>query len=383
MPRSDREARFKDAEWHGRPDYGATLWKPDGIARDRARFDRGLSVIRSNPGWFAGVILRRAAFMLSYNESRARARPFGTAGIPPVFARAGYGHSIDTSGLDQSTVLVLNGAMIPGALAINDEREPSKSISPADLNAKGTTISPQATVSLPDDGRMFKLTGDNSAYGDQYESETIPVKENTDYVLVVPVKILSGDAALKVTSVDRRIGLAVTGLAAATNEEEPSPSTSGVDDSSVEQKMTVMQMPFASGGSTDVRLVLSNNSDTQGRPAVQLGTAEVFEIGPTPYVWTRYPRLILRSIQRNFTTVFIRTLIAVGIIFLVMARRGRALVILLVVPAYYLMVQSPLHTEYRYILSIHYFVFIVAATTIYFAGAAFFQTGRRVYDMLF
>lgn len=65
MPRSDREARLKDAEWHGRPDYAASLWKPDGIARDRARFDRGLSVIRSNPAWFAGVLLRRAAFMLS------------------------------------------------------------------------------------------------------------------------------------------------------------------------------------------------------------------------------------------------------------------------------------------------------------------------------
>jgi len=382
MPRSDREARFKDAEWHGRPDYAATLWKPDGIARDRARFDRGISVIRSNPAWFAGVILRRAAFMLSYNESRARPRPFGTAGIPPVFARAGYGHHIETTGLDQSTVLVLNGAIIPEALAVNSEREPARSISPADLSANGTIISPQASFSLQDDSRMFKLNGDNSPYGDQFESEIISVKEHTDYVMVLPVKMERGDMALKVASADRRIGLNVAGLASALKEDEPSLSKDAAVDPAAEQQMTVIQMPFASGDRTDVRLVLSNNSETQGPPALQIGAAELFEIGPTPYAWTHYPRLLVRSIQRNFTTARIRTLIALGIILFVIARRGRALVLLLSVPLYYLLIQSPLHTEYRYILVIHYFLFVVAATAVYFAGAAFFQTASRVYDML-
>jgi hypothetical protein len=33
-------------------------------------------------------------------------------------------------------------------------------------------------------------------------------------------------------------------------------------------------------------------------------------------------------------------------------------------------VQSAFHTEYRYILAIHYFLFIIAAVTLYCTGAA-------------
>jgi len=391
MPRSDREARFKDAEWHGRPEYAATLWTPDGIARDRERFDRGLSVIRSNPGWFAGVILRRAAFMLSYNDPHPRGWPFSTASVPPVLKEAGYGHPLETSVPDLGdaqpsssappAVLVLNGAIISRSRAVTDDREPVKSISPTELNSNGGVLSQQTTVSLREDGQTFELTGDNSAFGDQFASAPIPVKENTDYVLVLPVNMLQGDMALKVASTDRRIALAISALAVAVKQTEPSSSSQLSDDPSVEPRMTAIQMPFASGARTEVRLVLSNNGAAPAPPAVQLGQAEVFEMGPTPYVWTSYPRLIVRSIQRKFTTVPLVVLISLGISLLLLARRGRTLVILLAVPAYYLLVQSPLHTEYRYILAIHYFLFMMAATTIYFVASALAQTARRVYSL--
>jgi hypothetical protein len=68
-------------------------------------------------------------------------------------------------------------------------------------------------------------------------------------------------------------------------------------------------MPFASGDRTAVRVVLSNNGSAPTPPAVLLGTAEVFQIGPTPYVWSGYIRKIIRSIQRKFSTDRMLTLI--------------------------------------------------------------------------
>ena len=44
------------------------------------------------------------------------------------------------------------------------------------------------------------------------------------------------------------------------------------------------------------------------------------------------------------------------------------LAILLVVPCYYFCTQSALHTEYRYVLVIHYFLFVLAAVAIYSIG---------------
>ena len=62
-------------------------------------------------------------------------------------------------------------------------------------------------------------------------------------------------------------------------------------------------------------------------------------------------------------------LIGSGIGLLALAGRGRALIILLSVPAYYLVVHSALHTEYRYILAIHHFLFICAAVTLHCIAA--------------
>src|SRR6185295_16060733 len=140
--------------------------------------------------------------------------------------------------------------------------------------------------------------------------------------------------------------------------------------------MVVLQLPFASGARNQVRLVVANNGLTPERPAVQLAQAELFEMGPTPYVWTRFPRQIVRSIQRRFTTVFMIGLIVMGIVLLLLARRGRTLVILLAIPAYYLLVQSPLHTEYRYILAIHYFLFLLAGVTVYFLAVLLREAAR-------
>jgi Dolichyl-phosphate-mannose-protein mannosyltransferase len=187
MPIRDPDADLKDVEWHGRPDYGQSLWNPDGIERDKYRFARGLEVVRSNPVWFAGVMLRRAIFMLRYNESGAHDWPVNTATVPVV-------------------------SKAPGS-----------------------------------------------------------------------------------------------------------------------------------------------------------------------FLLTRYARAVLRSLQRNlFRTYSMLPMVLVGMALLALGGRGKALMILLAAPVYYLCLHSAFSTEYRYVLAIHYFLFIAAAVAYYCLGLAFIESARRV-----
>ncbi|MGI8655225.1 MAG: ArnT family glycosyltransferase [Pyrinomonadaceae bacterium] len=89
---------------------------------------------------------------------------------------------------------------------------------------------------------------------------------------------------------------------------------------------------------------------------------------PISSSWTRYPGVLLKVIQKLFITAVMLPLIVAGIVLLARARQSRTILILLAVPAYYLCVQSPLHTEYRYVLAINYFLYIFAATTLYHAA---------------
>jgi len=79
---------------------------------------------------------------------------------------------------------------------------------------------------------------------------------------------------------------------------------------------------------------------------------------------TRLPRLVMSNLQRLFITAIELPLVLLGIFLLARRRRKRALAILLIVPAYFLCVQSVVHTEYRYVLAIHYFLFILAAVSL-------------------
>jgi len=72
----------------------------------------------------------------------------------------------------------------------------------------------------------------------------------------------------------------------------------------------------------------------------------------------------LRVLQRLFITAVILPLVLIGLIILIRRRQFQVLGILLAVPAYYFCVQSVLHTEYRYVLTLHYFLFVIAAVAI-------------------
>jgi hypothetical protein len=360
MPFTDEEAAQIEARLYGRPDYNDDLWTSDGIERDDERFARGLVVIRSHPVWFFGVMLRRAGFMLRYNDSGSHEWPFHSANVPILSAAPLVSHSPEPK----------------------DGMEPVWSNSPADLISNGTALSPLAEISLGDNGKVLQVRTDSSEYGDQFASASASVERSTDYVLRLPVNLKQGAIAAKMTTADRRVALASEIISnaertarkrskknAGTNSPESSEG-----DSNGKQGLASILIPFASGNKNEVRLVLSNNGPQSDGSLLRVGRADLFELGPTAYTWTRYPRVLIRGLQRNlFTTGRMLPLVVIGIALLALAKRWRALAILLVVPIYYLSVQSAFHTEYRYILAIHYFLFVMAATTLFCFGSALWQ----------
>lgn len=91
---------------------------------------------------------------------------------------------------------------------------------------------------------------------------------------------------------------------------------------------------------------------------------------PVSEGWTRAPRLAVRAAQKLFITAALLPLYLLGLVLLARARRERALAALVAVPLYYLCVQSALHTEYRYVLAIHYVLFVAAAAALYHTARA-------------
>lgn len=89
---------------------------------------------------------------------------------------------------------------------------------------------------------------------------------------------------------------------------------------------------------------------------------------PVSEGWTRAPRLVMRALQKFFITAVFLPLEIFGVLVLARGRRRHALAVLLTVPLYYVCVQSALHTEYRYVLAMQYFLFVPAAVTLHKAG---------------
>jgi len=352
LPVMDLDVQLEEARRLNRPDYRHNPFSPDGVERDRARFNRAAGIIRENPGWFSTVMLRRMRFMVRYNDFKPQDRPFNTTIAPTVADRPNFGHPLTDAA----------------------ELEPVWSASPADLAAAGEVLSSEAKVDLSADGLLY-IEADNSEQGDQFRFAPLRVRDETDYLLQIPVRRGARRAAVKVKGADPRITLTWVGLPAPKKNKKDERAVEGeLDD---EQPLSVLQVPFASGDLNEVRIVISSDGPPSVRRLAEIGEARLFELGPTPYGWTRAPRAIVRGLQKNlFQTNRMLTLIIIGIMLLAAARRRSELLILLVVPVYYLLAQTFFHTEYRYILAIHYFLFVVAAVTLYVAGKALLQVAR-------
>ena len=345
----DREGRFGlspydgqvcliEAQWHGRREYRNNPWVPDGIDRDRARFSRGLEIIRSNPAWSLGMMRKRMAFMVRYNDFRPTALPERTSRAPSVYWTPPFGHNAE----------VATGI------------EPVFTASPQELMSD-TPASSKTAASLADGGQELRVSGQGLLQEDMFISAPVPLKAHTDYLFRVSAELEQGNAVVKVKSLDLRLALGEKALVPHSR-----------------QPTSVIEIPFASGHQTEARVAINSNSQEATDTSVKVGRVELIELGPTPYQWTRPFRAVIRALQQNiFKTDYLRFLIVAGIIIMALARYRRALLILVAVPLYYLFSHAPFGIDYRYILPMHYFLFVFAAVALYCAGAAIAQVTRR------
>ena len=335
IPQTDMGIMKQEAEIYQRPDYHGTLFNPDGVERERARLSRGFAVIRSHPIWFAGVMVRRASSMVRLE----RARLISTE--PPV------SHPLDA------------------------RAQPFWSKTPEELLSTGTAMSPQVQAGimpgqslLPDPDSWLEIIGDGSNYGDQFALPTGTMKENCDYEFQLPIKITSGRMRISVKNSSGRLysSAIVEALETVPPDEQP-----------VQQ----ISLPLVTHESEQLRIVLSNEASNPPHPSAQIGTVKLFELGPARFLWTRYPRLLIHGAQKLFLTAVILPLAIIGLLILILQKQSRALVILSIVPLYFFLVQSIVHTEYRYVLAVDYFLFALVGVTLSFFARTVLRTIKR------
>jgi hypothetical protein len=244
------------------------------------------------------------------------------------------------------------------SLEVMNETTPAWVSSPQELLASGIVESKTVEVSLTPDEQMLNVKGDESK--NQLISAPISIKGQTDYVLKLPIRIEQG-----------RVMVSIEGFG---NNHQYASAIVEIQDwkTTAEQPLQTIELPFVSSGDGQARIVIANAGAKGVTPVLQIGRAELYALGTASFMWTRIPRSLLHLVQKLFVTALMLPLAVFGLIMLIRARKRRssgAIVILLVVPAYYLCIQSALHTEYRYVLAIHYFLFILVAVALYHAGS--------------
>jgi len=234
----------------------------------------------------------------------------------------------------------------PVSHALNEASnpQPSWANTPAELLAGGVVQTRDSRAGVSSDGQILNLTGDDSKYGGQFLSAPIAVKQNTDYVFTVPIKVETGRMRISVKGSNGRVNAS----AVVESLETKSPA---------EQPANEVQLPFVASNDDRVRLVFSNEASIPPNPVAQVGPIKLFELGPARFLWTRYPRFLIHGLQKFFLTAVMLPLAIIGLVLLIIRRRWKALPILLVVPVYLFCVQSVVHTEYRYVLAVDYFLF--------------------------
>lgn len=285
-----------EAQFYQRPDYTRSLFSPDGMFRDRERLKRGTAVIKSDPVWFAGVMMRRTKFILTYEQ------------VPVVSPLPGVTHALSSTSKTQPV----------------------------------WTVVPEIRHQSSSEEKIL------------FESERIPVSEKVDYVAELPVDLAQGRLVIKVTDATGKSLLA----------------SAAVPDALVglrrnDLALNTVQVPFLSNGYQFVKIVIADTGE--GPLNASVGEIKLYNLGESSFAWTRLPRIMLRTIQKRFTTRQMLPLVGVGLILLLMAGGLRQLLIFIVVPVYYVTAQATLHTEYRYVIANHYFTHILAAFAIYCA----------------
>lgn len=195
------------------------------------------------------------------------------------------------------------------------------------------------------------MIGVQTKYPSEDSTEVISVRPGYDYVFHLPLKLEEGRVLVKVTNADGRNVLTSTFV----------DLVEGV--AAKDQPVNNLAIPFVSASDSGVRLALWGKAAPY--PVVAIGPMKLLELGPSSQQWLRYVRFPLGWVQRIFKTAVFVPLVVIGLILMARTTNWRTMAILLTVPAYYLIVQSMLHTERRYVYVIHFFFLLPAATTIW------------------
>lgn len=306
IPNTDMGIMKQEAEMLQRPDYYGTLFKPDGVERERWRLRRGVSVIESHPLWFGSVMIRRAGSMLRLERVRL------------VSSSPAVTHSLDLTNVRPR---MLDTANLLGQCAQS------------------------AGVKVSADNTSSNVFGNDARNGIQLSSCTLPVTEDRDYVFETAIRIQKGRIRLSMHK---------------PNVSEIVEPIEGKDPT--EQPFQTIRLPFvASGSSADFEV---SNEASNAPPLLQIGETKLYELGPARFLWTRYVRIPLRGIQRLFVTAAFLPLALIGLGVTLFRKQMVALIVFSVVPLYYFTVQSAFHTEYRYVLAVNYFLFAFAAVAL-------------------
>jgi len=274
----------------------------------------GLSVVGAHPVWYGGVMVRRG---LSF---------FKLARVPITNPEAPVSHTLD----------VANTA-------------PAWTNPPSEFLAKAELISAGAKTALSTDAQTLRIESDETKYGVQIVSTPIAIEKHHDYLLRLPLKLEDGRVMVRVTDAKQNAVLASTDVDL--NE--------GL--TSLEQPVNNLALPFVSDNESQICVSLANNAPVSARSVAEVGRLELFDLGPSSQGWMRYTRFPIRTLQKVFVTAAVLPCVILGIFALLWTRNLRPLILLLLVPAYYVIFQSALHTERRYVIVIHYFTLIFAA----------------------
>jgi hypothetical protein len=314
---TDDGTNAQEAQWANRPDYAAELYRPDGIARDRGRAARALSVIRAHPAWFVGTMIRRMVTMLQYEQ------------VPIISAEPTVSHSLE---ITKDTPLVWS-------------RSPQELLSDSQVSGSAKT-----SLTQEGDVALWLETGDAA----KIMTNPITVRRKFDYVLTIPVTTQQGRVSITVRPVGRSQVLASATLP---DSLERLPYTNAF--------APTIQIPFVNTNDDQIQLIIANVESPASRAIVDIGRAELHELGPASYLWTRYPRKLVKAIQKLFVTRYFLPLTILGVVLLAVHRRKVALAVILTLPLYYLFSHAPLHFEPRYMLPAYFFWFVLVALAIY------------------
>lgn len=362
LPATDIGVTQWEARLYNRPDYLCGRFVPDGVLRERLRMAQGMAVIRAHPFWFLSVMAHRATDMMRL------------ARVELIAAEPATSHSLDVRNARPLRSLtpaeIYQGASTAPELSLVNIKALQKAEVPAvdcgpyqspmefevnEWNSSAGVVSEQA----------LQFAG--KATTTLWTSPPLAVNRSNDYLLRLPLRIQKGSVIIEIVDASGGAVLARTPIVHAVNWAELSAE---------QQPFRAVEKPFAALDANQVVVVVTNGDRRPAELIADVGNLEIFALGPSAHVWTRYPRAVIRFIQKLFLTAVFLPLILIGSATLIASRRWPALALLWVVPVYYMCVQSALWTEFRYTLPMYYFLFIQAALGINIAAQTLWRFVR-------